>query len=492
MIAMLRRTQIILPLLLVLSLAVRIPGIGDSFYGDEAFSLFRDSGKLITDSEDRFRPLFFSLLYLWKQIGFHGEVGLRLLPLLFGLAQIPVAFFVGKRLGGERLARTLALLVACSPILIEFSQELRMYSMVALVALLQVLTFLRALERPVIGRWALFVLLGLIGVYTHFHYWIFLACFALSFYRERSSVSTWKGIAALATVVILYLPNLPNFFHFLEVRSGEYITHIPSALPKLFVAFTVGFNYFELPEQSLGRAVGLGDMARNIPLVLLVFIAAGIAIVSFIRLHVKGPRDRVLLLGHELFTVPVVLALIATLVTRQYWLQPKYLIFSAPLALLFMAQSYLALDRTLVRRALAVCGGAIVVVALLHFWNPQYYGRREDWRGVTTLLKKECTDDSALLLLASGYRLLNYYWPDARNVTVMAANPPSKSPTPEYEAELREQLVGKREIFYIRWDTVQNIADPRDVLPRALSEIAVPVRVIQFNPRFFLYEWRLE
>lgn len=487
-----RREMWFLPLMLGVGLVLRLPGLADSFYGDEGFSLLRDSAKLVTDTEDRFRPLFFSLLYLWRQLGFHGEIGLRLLPLLFGLLQIPVAYGVGKRLGDERLARVLVVLIACSPMLIEFSQELRMYSLVGLLALLQAWTALRALERTTIFRWSAFVLVALAGVYTHFHYWIFLPGFALLFWRERRAAALWKGVAALGCAVILYLPNLPNLFRFLEVRGGEYEVHIPSSIPKLLAAFTLGFNYFALGEQGAGRAVGVADLARNLPLALLAGAAAAVVLIALVRVHLREKNERVLWWGHALFTVPVALALIATLLTQKYWLQPKYLIFSTPFALLLVARAYRALETAWLRRALMLAGAAMLIIALLHFWDSAHYGRREDWRGMTEYLQKQYEPSSALLALPGTYGLLAYYWPECRNILQLADIPRGKSYSEEEIARLRARLSSKRRVFYIRWDTVQNLSDPHDALPRVLDEIAAaPAQVTQFNPRFALYEWRL-
>ncbi len=491
MIETLKRPRVFLPLIILLALLLRWPCLGDSFYGDEHFSLMRDSFHLFPVTEDAFRPLYFSLLYIWRQIGFHGEIGLRLLSLIFGLAQIPLAYFVGKRVGGDRLARVFAILIAASPMLIEFSQEMRMYSMVAFIGLWQILAALRAVERPTLLRWAIFVLAGLIGVYTHLHYWLFLICFVLTFFRLRKTAPFWHGFASVATVGLLYLPNLPNVIHFTEVRSGTYFVHLPSALPKLFAAFTVGFNYFELPEQAVGRAVGLADLTRNIPLALLVMIPALIILTVLIRLHIKNRRDGILWLGHELFTAPVLLAAAATMVTRQYWLQPKYLIFSTPVALLFLAYAYISINRALLRRCLAVCGAAIVTVALLHFWNPQHYGRRENWIGLTNVLKQDFTSESALVLLPDSYSLLRYYWPSAAELWQKIDVPPPQISPAEYAAYLKNLLSGKRDVYYIRWDTQQNEMDPRDVIPQALDQLGMRDPVIQYNPRFFLYHWRL-
>src|SRR5579859_255988 len=170
--------------------AVRLPGLGASFYGDEGFSLLRDSAQLVTATEDRFRPLFFSILYLWKQLGFRGELGLRALPFAFGVLQVPVAFRLGLLVGGVELATSFGVLVALSPLLIEFSQELRMYSLVPLVALLQAWAFVSAATRATSGRstrlaWLAFVAAGVAGVYAHVHYWFIIAGFGVAVLRRR-------------------------------------------------------------------------------------------------------------------------------------------------------------------------------------------------------------------------------------------------------------------------------------------------------------------
>jgi 4-amino-4-deoxy-L-arabinose transferase-like glycosyltransferase len=473
-------------LILAAGLALRLPTLNYSFYGDEHFSLLRDSARLLTDSEDRFRPLFFSLLYLWKQLGFSGEVGLRLLPLLFGLAQIPVAYLVGRRLAGERLARVLAVLVATSPLLVEFSLELRMYSLVALLALGQILAWLRLLERDTPGRWLVFGLLGLLGVYTHLHYWIFLAGFVLTFLRERKALPVWKAFLTLAGVVILYLPNIPNLLYFAKVRGGEYIAHLPSALPKLLAAVTVGFNYFDLPDTGVGRPVGLSAVSFNLPLFVLAIVPAIVILWALIRLHGRTRRTSALWLGHELFTVPMLLALIITAVTGQYWLQPKYLIFTAPVALLLIAQAYLALDSVWLRRATALLTAVVCLIAWIRFWTPQQHGRRENWRQAAAVLRREITPRSTFLLAGSGYYLLKYYWPEApQHWQLMdVRNTPSSSACRD---SLLLRVRGDEDVYYLWYDIKQNVSDPRNLLLHSLDGLAARVDSEQFNPRLKLY-----
>jgi hypothetical protein len=481
----------------VIALILRLPQLGASFYGDEQFSLLRDSSTLITNSEDRFRPLFFSLLYLWRQMGFHGEIGLRLLPLLFGLIQIPVAWYVGLRLAGKRLARVFAVLIAASPLLIEFSQELRMYSMVALIGLLQVLVYLRLLEKPSLIRWPMFVLVAVIGVYTHLHYWLFLTGFAVVFLIERRQYPLWKGWGALAATLVLYLPDYWNIQRFIAVRSGEYAVHLASAVPKLLAAFTIGFNYAVLGEEGAGRPVGLADVLHNLPILLLAALPAIIIAWALIRAHFRKPFPRTLMLGHALFTVPILLAFIACVVTHKYWLQPKYVIFSAPFALLLIAESYLALSPAILRRATAALGIAVCAIALIHFWTPTEYGRREDWRGAAYSLRARINGDTRLVLLGKdySYMLLTYYWPEVQKKWSLVDVPENLSkPSREFDESLRDQLQtrGWQHVYYLWSDIRRNESDPHDVLLQAVKYLGGnAVDSIRYNPRLVLYHVRV-
>jgi 4-amino-4-deoxy-L-arabinose transferase-like glycosyltransferase len=484
-----KRVDFILLAVVVAALALRLPHLGYSFYGDEMFSLLRDSGTFLTRSEDRFRPVFFSLLYLWRQLGFHGEIGLRMLPLIFGLAQIPLAYHIGRRLGGEPLARAFAVLMAVSPMLVEFSQELRMYSMVAFLALLQVWIFLRLRERSSLGWWIAFVAVTWIGVYTHLHYWLFVAGLALSLFRERRTIPLRQSAAALGACVLLYLPNLPNLLYFSQVRGAEYVMHLSSAIPKLLAAVTLGFNYFALPDQSLGRAVGVSDVMRNLAIALLAAIPVALLFWGFVRLHRR--LSPAVWLGHELFTIPAFLALIASMVTGQYWLQPKYIIFVVPFGVLFVAASYLALSARWARRAVVVLGAAVLVVAYAHCLDPQHYGRRENWRGMSTYVRTHLTPESALLILDGAHPLFAYYWPQVADVWQPVHVPKEKDRASEFTTELRARLAGKSDVFYLWHNVRRNTADPADLLLRSLDQLGQNREVVQFNPRFKLYHWSL-
>jgi len=504
------REALLLFALILLTVAVRLPGIGASFYGDEGFSLLRDSNQLLTTTEDRFRPLYFSLLYLWRSLGFHGEFGLRGLSLLFGVLQIPVGYLLAKRLAGPRAGFVFGLLLALDPMLIEFSQELRMYSLVPLVALMQAWAFAavaaRSAERkPVLGAWLGFVLAGAVGVYSHFHYWFLLAGFGFAVLRRRRELDLKQGLSALFAIVVLYLPNVSNVLRFQREAGGAphlLATDLASALPKLIVACSVGFNYFSLPDLGMDRAVRLSSLAPNIALTICVAIPAllvGWQLVRLIRTRQPGP---VFWLAVELFVVPAAVSFLAVVVTHKNFVHPKYMVFSAPFLPLLLCAGYLATRERAARLALAATSIFVFAVAIVHFNQPERYGRRENWRGAAEYLRPALGSNALLLRLGNvgtgesvtlsngtPRSLWEYYAADlfgrTKTVSLPTADAGPQALVPVIERVTRD----KRDIYYLWSEIGRNFDDPNDALLAAARSVLIDEDKRQFNPRFILFHW---
>ena len=120
--------------LTALAAALRLPSLGSqSLWLDETLTggLARGSlGDLFhrVAGQEANPPLFYLLEWVWTRVAGTGEVALRLPSALFGIALVPVAFAIGRRLGGPRAAVALAALVAVHPLLVYYSQEARGYA----------------------------------------------------------------------------------------------------------------------------------------------------------------------------------------------------------------------------------------------------------------------------------------------------------------------------------------------------------------------------
>lgn len=77
-----------------------------------------------------------------------GEWAVRLPSVLAGIALVPIAWLLGKEVGGRPLARRLGAAVALSPFFVWHSREARWYPLAWVLAGIGTLFFLRALRRP--------------------------------------------------------------------------------------------------------------------------------------------------------------------------------------------------------------------------------------------------------------------------------------------------------------------------------------------------------
>jgi mannosyltransferase len=92
-------------------------------------------------------PLYYASAWAWTQLTGTGEVGLRSVSALAGVATVPVAYLLGAELRGRRAGIVAAALVAVNPMLLWYSQEARSYALLALLTALAALYFVRALPR---------------------------------------------------------------------------------------------------------------------------------------------------------------------------------------------------------------------------------------------------------------------------------------------------------------------------------------------------------
>jgi uncharacterized membrane protein len=93
-------------------------------------------------------PGYFLVLWVWQAVLGSGEVALRSLSLLAGVATVPLAYAIAVELGQpRRTARIAALLVAVHPALVWYSQEARPYSLLSCVGAVSVWAYARILRR---------------------------------------------------------------------------------------------------------------------------------------------------------------------------------------------------------------------------------------------------------------------------------------------------------------------------------------------------------
>jgi uncharacterized membrane protein len=193
---------------------LRLPTLGlQSYEFDEAATLkvvdgsFRHALHKITVSEST-PPLYYVLAWLWRHVfGLH-EFGFRLLPALAGVLLVPAVFALGRELASARVGLAAAALVATSPYLVFYSQEARAYSLFALLSVLGLLCCVRAIRQPTDAAFALWAVVSIVAVATHYFALFPLAGQVVAFVvygAPRRRTALWWAAVAVPTIPLLVL-----------------------------------------------------------------------------------------------------------------------------------------------------------------------------------------------------------------------------------------------------------------------------------------------
>jgi mannosyltransferase len=229
-----------LPILL-LSFLLRVAYLdAQGLWWDEAFSFSMsavDLGSLLENAV-HYRvhpPLYYMLLHFWLAIG-HDEFLLRFFSLLFGTISVSLTYMTARLVGGERLAVLAALLFAVSPFNVWYSQEVRMYSLTAMLVLAAMAAFLRVLREDTLLDWAAYGLLTLLALYSDYlHLFVTLGqAVFLVILRKRYGMVLRKWFYCMVVVGVLFLPWAVAVFSTGGFYSASISWIRPAQIPDLF------------------------------------------------------------------------------------------------------------------------------------------------------------------------------------------------------------------------------------------------------------------
>jgi 4-amino-4-deoxy-L-arabinose transferase-like glycosyltransferase len=208
--------ELLAGLTLLLGLALRVHRIGDhNVWWDEGFSIYLARMPLlpmaVRTAADVHPPLHYAFLHYWDRLVGESEYALRYSSALFGLVDMALLFWLSRRYLGPIAALTATLLLAVNRLHVEWSQEMRMYTLATALVLLSTACFLRlTAERDRRARWWLgHLALSLAGLHTIYVFGLAPLCQSIAVLLGArrlglSFVARWLAVQAAA--LALFLP----------------------------------------------------------------------------------------------------------------------------------------------------------------------------------------------------------------------------------------------------------------------------------------------
>ncbi|TFY88317.1 hypothetical protein DYL59_16015 [Pseudomonas kairouanensis] len=210
--------------ILALAVALRFYHLTSAaIWGDEGSSLLLSEyavGDLwFHAAHDVHPPLYFFLLRGWIELFGDSIWSIRSMSAVPGVVAVGLGVWLTRQLSTRRAAVLAGILLALLPTAVRYSQEVRMYSLLAVWLLGATLALVYWVKQPERMRYlAVYVVLMSAGFYTHYFtalcvlvHWAYLGVL----WRERLLVRpAWW--AANVAIVVLYLPWLPNLLDLVQ------------------------------------------------------------------------------------------------------------------------------------------------------------------------------------------------------------------------------------------------------------------------------------
>jgi mannosyltransferase len=439
--------KIALLLILVLAAFLR-------FYRLDAQSLWADEGNSVSLSgrsldlitagaaHDIHPPLYYYLLHFWMRAFGNSEFAVRALSALLGTALVYLTYLLGRHLssppsippncGGEAnrnywLGLVAAFLSAISPFQVYYSQEVRMYILLAALSALSIYSFIRFLETEAsettrnpkprtrnLYFWVgLYIVATTLSLYTHYSFPIVLVMenllygfwLAISWRRGKVLGRVLRWVVIQLAIVALYWPWLPTAF--------RQVSNWPSISQSYGLVFVVkeAFRLF-----SLGPTAG----AQYTSLLLLGFAAIFVA-GAWPTTHSEHKS----LIPHSLIDslpllyclFPVLMMYVLSLWRPAY--RPKFFLVGSPAFCLILARGIVQLSgvagKHLAIRCLLPATCLIFIILSSnrslqnYYFDPQY--ARDDYRGIAQYISAlEKNGDAVLLNAPNQWEIFTYYY----------------------------------------------------------------------------------
>lgn len=226
-------SKLCIPAITAVAFALRLHRLDyPSLWFDEGITLWKIQQPLLSifllGRSDTVPPLYYCLLKGWVMIFGRSDMVVRLFSVVIGTANIPLVYFLARRLLGVRVGIAAALVLTFSSFHIQYSQEARSYALTLLLFTLGLYSLVLLHDNSSRLNWAGYSLCAVLMLYSHGLSFLYLASLNLFFLasrntRQMSVVRPW--VVSNLIVTACFLPWLTIYV--MQIDSFRRQTQLP-------------------------------------------------------------------------------------------------------------------------------------------------------------------------------------------------------------------------------------------------------------------------
>ncbi len=405
-----------------------------SLWYDEGLSLTNSDVSTLQESiakvryignSDRFQPLYFIVLFLWRQVFGESEFALRSLSAILGIGSTIVIFFTALRIYGKKHALWSLLILTFSSFCVYYSQEARIYALAMFIASLQLYFFSAVLVKNEGNRgisiW-LFSVFTAIGIFSNINFCFSTTALCLShiaIYRNlRQWLQWWLPAAFLSLPPILYYLTLPGATDPESISVSRLGFPLIQNIIFVLDGILVGTSYGPSVEQLHGddRVQVMLSYWPQILLLVIVGTVIFLALIKVLLRHKKHNREQ-----HpdyffaSVFVMAFLLGLLLAIVTKFNWVPRHSYYLWLPLAMLIPSalsqRPGISSKRYGVSQFAKIAITSLIVLniySLFNYYFDDHY-QKDDYRSAIHYILKTRSSSTQSVFLFGNPRLFRYY-----------------------------------------------------------------------------------
>ena len=418
---------------------------------------------------------YFTGHLLWKAGTGESPLAFRYVSVLIGVLVVAVAFRLAERWFSLRWAVLAGVLVGISPLLWEYSQEVRAYTAVPLIALgmlAAAYALLRADGHIPRRIWVFAFIVQILGVYTHnlsvpLIVWLNVAVGIVWLMRQQwRNMLIWAGVEI--ALIIGYIPWLLT-----QSPSGTPLNTPPQF--NLNLARDIWASYFYPVLAQLDYARTNTELGFDTLLPVVIFGGVVIALTLGWMIQRKQSLTLWLLVSHAVF-VPVFSTIL--MLAAHIDFHPRYYIAAVPGTMLLIVGAIAAMPR---RTQYSLMGLVLLFsvglsgLSLYQIRTRSLY-QHDDFRGIAEYYAT-LPADAVILVPFNVERALQDYYADALNIQAEFVNLPLYADETTVIETINALM--PRHVEFLTW--YQLPADVRGMYPCLLASASSQVA----EPRFY-------